>query len=67
MAIVKGEGYITSVHVTREGDVALNVMGRDHKDGRYAAFFVYVPWTRWEAINETAYNEREDQAQGRIC
>lgn len=67
MATIKGEGNPLNIHVNSSGEVMMNVMGRDCHDGRYAAFFVVIPWSEWEALNERAYDAREEQAQQRIC
>lgn len=61
-----GAGYHTGIAVQEDGQVVLRVQGRDCRDRRWAAFAVVIPWSVWEALNETAYNDREEVAQERI-
>lgn len=61
-----GDGSIISHLVTDNGEVEVRVMGKDRRDGRWASFSVLVPWSEWCALNESAYNQREEIAQQRI-
>lgn len=62
----RGVGEITGHRVTENGSAVLRVWGQDAESGRWAAFSIVIPWSRWDALNEALYNEREDVAQQRI-
>lgn len=64
---MKGQGFFTGQAVSTNGEMLLRVMGRDNISGAWTAFEVVIPWSVWETLNERAYDDREDQAQQRIC
>lgn len=61
-----GSGNIDKLEVTPEGDVVLKVLGKDAIHGHWALFYARITWSHWIALNEQAYNDREDIAQQHI-
>lgn len=66
----KGEGQTLINAVDYDGardEIAIRVMGRDRITGEWASFTVLMTWGAFNVIQESAYEQREDYAQQRIC
>lgn len=62
-----GTGYVSRVTCSDNGSPRFQVLGQDATTGRWAVFVIEFSWKDWMALNEDAYNEREEIAQSRIC